>query len=77
MIQRQSHTIVYVLDQERARKFYVEKLGFEVCSDESGTDWIDMFSLLCFRGREQPRPFDNGRSEARPFAERTRRAVTK
>jgi predicted enzyme related to lactoylglutathione lyase len=33
MIQRLSHTSIYVLDQERARKFYCEKLGFEVRND--------------------------------------------
>ncbi len=33
MIQRLSHTTVYVLDQERARRFYTEKLGFEVRND--------------------------------------------
>ncbi len=33
MIQRLSHTTVLVLDQERARQFYTEKLGFEVRND--------------------------------------------
>ncbi len=33
MIQRQSHTNVYVLDQDRAKAFYTEKLGFEVRED--------------------------------------------
>lgn len=33
MIQRLSHTNLYVLDQERAKAFYTEKLGFEVRSD--------------------------------------------
>jgi predicted enzyme related to lactoylglutathione lyase len=33
MIQTLSHTTIYVLDQEAARKFYVEKLGFEVRAD--------------------------------------------
>jgi len=33
MIQRLSHTCVYVLDQERARRFYTDKLGFEVRND--------------------------------------------
>jgi predicted enzyme related to lactoylglutathione lyase len=42
MIHRQSHTLAYVLDQERARKFYVEKLGFEVRTDEkmNGKRWL-------------------------------------
>lgn len=33
MIQTLSHMTVYVLDQEAARQFYVEKLGFEVRAD--------------------------------------------
>lgn len=33
MIQRLSHVSVYVLDQERAKQFYTEKLGFEVRTD--------------------------------------------
>lgn len=33
MIQRLSHTTIYVLDQDRARSFYVDKLGFEVRAD--------------------------------------------
>ena len=35
MIQRVSHTSVYVLDQERAKSFYTGKLGFEVRRDEA------------------------------------------
>jgi len=34
MIQRVTHTTVFVADQERAKRFYTEKLGFEVRSDE-------------------------------------------
>ena len=33
MIQRQSHTTVYVLDQDRAAAFYTGKLGFDVRED--------------------------------------------
>lgn len=33
MIQRQSHSNVYVLDQDRAKAFYTEKLGFAVLED--------------------------------------------
>jgi catechol 2,3-dioxygenase-like lactoylglutathione lyase family enzyme len=33
MIQRQSHTSIYVLDQDRAKAFYTEKLGFDVRED--------------------------------------------
>jgi predicted enzyme related to lactoylglutathione lyase len=35
MIQRLSHATVYVNDQEAAKKFYVDKLGFEVREDEN------------------------------------------
>jgi predicted enzyme related to lactoylglutathione lyase len=42
MIQRLSHSTLYVLDQEAARGFYVDKLGFEVREDESmgGFRWL-------------------------------------
>lgn len=33
MILKQSHSIVYVTDQDRAKAFYTEKLGFEVRDD--------------------------------------------
>jgi catechol 2,3-dioxygenase-like lactoylglutathione lyase family enzyme len=33
MIQRLSHSTVYVLDQERAKQFYAGKLGFDVRDD--------------------------------------------
>ncbi|MEM9187866.1 MAG: VOC family protein [Myxococcota bacterium] len=33
MITRHSHSCVYVLDQDRAKDFYSEKLGFEVRDD--------------------------------------------
>ena len=35
MITRLSHNTVYVLDQDRAREFYVDKLGFELRNDIS------------------------------------------
>lgn len=35
MIQRQSHSTVYVIDQEEALGFYRDKLGFEVHTDMS------------------------------------------
>jgi catechol 2,3-dioxygenase-like lactoylglutathione lyase family enzyme len=43
MIQRQSHTTVYVLSQEEALKFYRDKLGFEVRDDhtmDNGFRWL-------------------------------------
>jgi len=42
MIQRVSHMTVFCLDQEKAREFYVDKLGFEVREDETmgGFRWL-------------------------------------
>ncbi len=43
MIQRQSHTTVFVLNQEEALEFYRDKLGFEVRADfsmEGGFRWL-------------------------------------
>ena len=43
MIQRLSHTNIYVLDQDAAREFYVDKLGFEVRDDhtmDNGFRWL-------------------------------------
>lgn len=33
MITRLTHNSVYVLDQDRAKEFYTQKLGFELCND--------------------------------------------
>ncbi len=42
MIKRLSHVNVFVLDQERAKQFYTEKLGFEVRNDAvlDGFRWL-------------------------------------
>ena len=43
MIQKLSHSIIYVLDQDKAKEFYVDKLGFEVKVDASmpsGFRWL-------------------------------------
>lgn len=45
MIQRQSHSTVYVIDQEEALGFYRDKLGFEVHTDMSmdgGFRWLTL-----------------------------------
>jgi catechol 2,3-dioxygenase-like lactoylglutathione lyase family enzyme len=39
MIQRISHTSVLVLDQDQARDFYVNKLGFDVIEDATMGDF--------------------------------------
>ncbi len=42
MIQRMSHTTLFVADQDAAKDFYVNKLGFEVRMDQSagGFRWL-------------------------------------
>ncbi|MBZ5725848.1 MAG: VOC family protein [Acidobacteriia bacterium] len=43
MIQRLSHVTIYVLDQEEAYDFYINKLGFEVRMDQkmdNGFRWL-------------------------------------
>ncbi len=43
MITRLSHVTFFVLDQEKAREFYVDKLGFKVNTDvkmENGFRWL-------------------------------------
>lgn len=45
MIQRLSHTTVYVLNQDEALEFYRDKLGFEVRADfsmEGGFRWLSV-----------------------------------
>ena len=50
MIQSLSHMTVYVLDQEAARSFYVEKLGFEVRADIT----VGTFRWLTVGPKTQP-----------------------
>jgi catechol 2,3-dioxygenase-like lactoylglutathione lyase family enzyme len=43
MIQRLSHATIYLMNQDAARDFYVNKLGFEVRNDQSmdnGFRWL-------------------------------------
>ena len=43
MIQRMSHSAIFVIDQDLAKEFYVNKLGFELKMDESlpnGFRWL-------------------------------------
>jgi catechol 2,3-dioxygenase-like lactoylglutathione lyase family enzyme len=43
MIQKMSHTTIYVSDQDQAKEFYVDKLGFELKADYSapnGFRWL-------------------------------------
>jgi catechol 2,3-dioxygenase-like lactoylglutathione lyase family enzyme len=45
MIQRQSHSTIYVIDQEEALEFYRDKLGFEVRTDMPMTDDLRWLTL--------------------------------
>ncbi|MFY9908986.1 MAG: VOC family protein [Candidatus Sulfotelmatobacter sp.] len=43
MIQKMTHATLYVLDQDRAKDFYVDKLGFELKADftaPNGFRWL-------------------------------------
>ncbi|MBL8046875.1 MAG: VOC family protein, partial [Anaerolineales bacterium] len=47
MISKLSHATIYVLDQDKALKFYTEVLGFEVRTDftmEGGFRWLTVGS---------------------------------
>lgn len=50
MIERLSHATIYVFDQDEAKAFYVDKLGFEVRADET----IDGFRWLTVGPKGQP-----------------------
>ena len=50
MIKRVSHVNVFVQDQEKAKQFYTEKLGFEVRSDAV----MDGFRWLTVGPKNQP-----------------------
>jgi catechol 2,3-dioxygenase-like lactoylglutathione lyase family enzyme len=50
MIDKLSHTTIWVLDQDEAREFYTEKLGFEVNIDQS----MDGFRWLTVNAPGQP-----------------------
>ncbi|HEY3107484.1 MAG TPA: VOC family protein [Chloroflexota bacterium] len=50
MINRLSHAVVYVLNQDSAKAFYTEKLGFEVRADAT----MDGFRWLTVGPKDQP-----------------------
>jgi catechol 2,3-dioxygenase-like lactoylglutathione lyase family enzyme len=50
MIQKLNHATVYVLDQDRAKRFYTETLGFDVRSDTV----LDGFRWLTVGPKDQP-----------------------
>jgi catechol 2,3-dioxygenase-like lactoylglutathione lyase family enzyme len=50
MIDRLSHSTIWVLDQDEARRFYTERLGFEVRTDAT----MDDFRWLTVSPPDQP-----------------------
>ncbi len=72
MISRLSHATVWVLDQEEARRFYTEKLGFEVRIDhtiEGGFRWLtvgpkDQPDLQLVLMAAKPSPFMDAETAA-------------
>jgi catechol 2,3-dioxygenase-like lactoylglutathione lyase family enzyme len=53
MIRKMSHATIYVLDQDRAKRFYTEKLGFKVVNDASMPE-MGGFRWLTVSPPEQP-----------------------
>jgi catechol 2,3-dioxygenase-like lactoylglutathione lyase family enzyme len=70
MIQRMSHSAIFVLDQDVARDFYVNKLGFELNMDESmpnGFRWLTVspkgqpeLQIILMKVAPSPSEFSNG-----------------
>ena len=68
MIQRMSHSAIFVLDQDVAKDFYVNKLGFELKMDESmpnGFRWLTVSpkgqpDLQIILMKVAPSPFEGG-----------------
>ena len=66
MIQRMSHSAIFVLDQDVAKDFYVNKLGFDVNMDQSmpnGFRWLTVSpkgqpDLQIILMKVAPSPFD-------------------
>jgi catechol 2,3-dioxygenase-like lactoylglutathione lyase family enzyme len=56
MIQRMSHSAIFVLDQEVAKDFYVNKLGFEVNMDQSMPKGQPDLQIILMK--VAPSPFD-------------------
>lgn len=50
MIKELTHVVVYILDQDRALRFYTEALGFELRTDRT----LDGFRWLTVGSKDQP-----------------------
>lgn len=73
MIQRMSHSAIFVLDQDIAKDFYVNKLGFAVKVDESmpnGFRWLTVspkgqpdLEIILMKVAPTPAKFANGKAQ--------------
>jgi catechol 2,3-dioxygenase-like lactoylglutathione lyase family enzyme len=85
MIQRMSHSAIFVLDQDVAKDFYVNKLGFEVNMDASmpnGFRWLTVapkgqpdFEIILML--VAPSPAESGARKIEPQDIETIRALVK
>jgi catechol 2,3-dioxygenase-like lactoylglutathione lyase family enzyme len=74
MIQRMSHSAIFVLDQDVAKDFYVNKLGFEVSMDQSmpnGFRWLTVSpkgqsDLQIILMKVAPSPFEGSKRAKNP-----------
>jgi catechol 2,3-dioxygenase-like lactoylglutathione lyase family enzyme len=74
MIQRMSHSAIFVLDQDMAKDFYVNKLGFEVNMDATmpnGFRWLTVtpkgqpdFEIILMK--VAPSPMEGGAQKIQP-----------
>jgi catechol 2,3-dioxygenase-like lactoylglutathione lyase family enzyme len=73
MIQKMSHATIYVLDQDQAKDFYVNKLGFEAKADytaPNGFRWLTVvpkgqseFEIALLKVGSAAPPESNGAAE--------------
>jgi catechol 2,3-dioxygenase-like lactoylglutathione lyase family enzyme len=85
MIQRMSHSAIFVLDQDVAKDFYVNKLGLEVNTDASmpnGFRWLTVspkgqpdFEIILMK--VAPSPMEGGAQKIQPQDVETIRELVK
>ena len=73
MIQRMSHSAIFVLDQDIAKDFYINKLGFELKMDESmpnGFRWLTVsprgqpdLQIILMKVAPTPTEFADGKAQ--------------
>lgn len=87
MIQRMAHTAIFVFDQDLAKDFYVNKLGFEVRMDESmpnGFRWLTVspkgqqdLEIILMKVMPSPKEIDPHRQKITPQDVETIRELMK